>query len=76
MLALQLPGLVGLLYQALPGYHLANLGSWLTEGRVLVVAFPSGPFAMAPGASLAILSVWIFGLTALTFRVFRRQDIN
>jgi len=76
MLALQIPGLVGLLYQALPGYHLANLGSWLTEGQVLVVTFPSGPFSMAPMASLAILAAWIFGLTALTFRFFRRQDIN
>ncbi|HVQ07172.1 MAG TPA: ABC transporter permease [Allosphingosinicella sp.] len=76
VLAFQAPGLVGALYQALPGYHLANLGSWIGEGQALVVAFPSGPFSMAPTASLAILAAWILGLTALTFRVFRRQDIN
>ncbi len=76
LLALYAPGPVGLLYQLLPGYHLANIGYWLGEGRALMVLFPSGPFSMAPGASLAILLVWILGLTALTFRVFRRQDIN
>jgi ABC-2 type transport system permease protein len=76
MLAFQAPGLVGALYQALPGYHLANIGYWLSEGRALVVPFPSGPFSMAPMASLAIAAAWILGLTALTFRVFRRQDIN
>ena len=69
-------GLVGGLYQVLPGYHLANLGEWLTEGRVLVVPFPSGAFSMAPAVSLAIVAAWTLGLIALTFRVFRRQDIN
>jgi ABC-2 type transport system permease protein len=76
MLAAQRAGLVGMLYQALPGYHLGNLGYWLSEGRVLVVPFPSGPFSMAPAASLAIVAAWTLGLTALTFRIFRRQDIN
>ena len=70
------PGLVGGLYRVLPGYHLANLGEWLTEGHVLVVPFPSGLFSMAPGASFVIVAAWILGLMALTFRVFRRQDIN
>ena len=46
------------------------------EGHVLVVPFPSGLFSMAPGASFAIVAAWILGLMALTFRVFRRQDIN
>jgi ABC-2 type transport system permease protein len=76
MLEPHLPGLIGLLYQILPGYHLANLGEWLTEGQVLTVAFPSGPFSMAPSASLAILAAWTIGLILLTFRAFRRQDIN
>jgi ABC-2 type transport system permease protein len=76
MLAFQAPGLVGMLYQALPGYHLGNIGYWLTQGRALVVPFPSGPFSMAPAASLAIVAAWTLGLTALTFRIFRRQDIN
>ena len=70
------PGLVGPLYQALPGYHLGNLGTWIVEGRVLIIPFPSGPFSMAPAASLAIVAAWTLGLIALTFRVFRRQDIN
>lgn len=76
LLDLYAHALVWPLYQLLPGYHLANVGYWLGEGRALMVLFPSGPFSMAPGASLAILLVWIAGLTALTFRVFRRQDIN
>lgn len=70
------PSLVGALYQALPGYHLANLGSWLTEGRVLEVPFLSGIFSMTAGASLGIAAAWIAVLTGLTFRTFRRQDIN
>lgn len=69
-------GLVGGLYQALPGYHLANLGHWLTEGRALEILFPSGPFSMTPAASLAILAAWILLLAGLTFRSFHRQDIN
>ena len=69
-------GLVGGLYQVLPGYHLKNLAEWLTEGHVHMVPFPSGPFSMTPTASFVIVAAWILGLTALTFRVFRRQDIN
>ena len=70
------PGLVGGLYRVLPGYHLANLGEWLTEGHVLLVPFPSGPFSTTPATSLAVVAVWTIALVALTFRVFRRQDIN
>lgn len=76
LLDLYAHALVGPLYQLLPGYHLANIGYWLGEGRALVVAFPSGAFSMAPTASLAIAAAWILGLAALTFRAFRRQDIN
>ena len=70
------PGLIGGLYRVLPGYHLANLGEWLTEGQVLVVPFPSGAYSTTPAVSLAIVAIWTLGLIALTFRVFRRQDIN
>ncbi|HYD12826.1 MAG TPA: ABC transporter permease [Allosphingosinicella sp.] len=70
------PGLIGGLYQILPGYHLANLAEWLTGGHVLVIPFPSGPFSMAPAASLAIVAAWTLALVVLTFRLFRRQDIN
>lgn len=69
-------GLVDGLYQILPGYHLKNLAEWLTTGQVYSVPFPSGVFAMAPATSLAIIAAWIVGLMALTFRLFRRQDIN
>ena len=70
------PALVGAVYRALPGYHLANIGSVLTEGRLLEMAFPSGAFSMPVAASLAIVAAWILLLVALTFRLFRRQDIN
>jgi len=70
------PGLTGGFHQALPGYHLANIGQWLTEGRALEIPFPSGPFSMSPAASLAIAGGWIVLLMVLTFRGFRRQDIN
>ena len=70
------PGLVGGLYRVLPGYHLANLGEWLTGGQVLLVPFPSGAFSTTPAVSFAVVAIWTLALIALTFRVFRRQDIN
>jgi ABC-2 type transport system permease protein len=70
------PALVGALYRALPGHHLANMSSVITEGRLLEVPFPSGAFSMPAAASLAILAGWIILLVGLTFRVFGRQDIN
>ena len=70
------PTLVGASYQALPGYHLANVASVIGEGRVLEVPFPSGSFSMSLGASLAIVGGWIVAMVALTFFSFRRQDIN
>ena len=70
------PGLVNGLYQILPGYHLKNLAEWLTTGQAQIVPFPSGAFSMSPATSLAIVAAWIILLVALTFRVFRRQDIN
>lgn len=70
------PGLVDGLYRILPGYHLRNLGEWLTTGQAQIVPFPSGAFSMSPATSLAIVAGWIIVLIALTFRVFRRQDIN
>ena len=70
------PGLIGGLYRGLPGYHLANLSEWLTEGRVLEVPFPSGVFSTTPATSLAVVAAWTFALILLTFRLFRRQDIN
>lgn len=77
MLSLYLPGPVDLLYQMLPGYHLANLGSWTRDGSALAVPFPTGEvlaYGWAP--SLAITAAWIGGLVVLTFWRFGRQDIN
>jgi ABC-type transport system involved in multi-copper enzyme maturation permease subunit len=77
VLSLYLPGVVELLYQALPGYHLANLANWASEGSAQMVPFPSGePIAYGWAASLAIVTAWIAALIALTFLRFRRQDIN
>jgi hypothetical protein len=70
------PGVIGGLYKILPGYHLSNIAEWLTEGQVLTVPFPSGPFSMAPGTSALIVAAWTILLVLLTFRLFRRQDIN
>jgi ABC-type transport system involved in multi-copper enzyme maturation permease subunit len=76
LLELYAPSLVGALYRALPGYHIVNIGGWITTGRVLEVPFPSGPFSAPFAASLAIVAAWIVLLAGLTFWRFRRQDIN
>jgi len=70
------PALIGALYRALPGYHVANIGSWITTGEVVRAPFASGLYSAPFGASLAIVAGWIVLLVALTFWRFRRQDIN
>ena len=71
------PQTVLALFHALPGYHLANLESWITEGAALEARFPNGAVVAAPlPTSLATLVAWIAGLAALTLASFRRQDIN
>jgi ABC-type transport system involved in multi-copper enzyme maturation permease subunit len=71
------PSLVWTLYHALPGYHLANLASWITEGTARRVQFPDrGIVALAWATSLAVAAAWTFALAASTFAAFRRQDIN
>jgi ABC-2 type transport system permease protein len=77
LLSMYLPGITEALYQALPGYHVANLTEWATDGQALSVPFPNGsPVEYGWEASLAITAIWIAGLVALTFWSFRRQDIN
>jgi ABC-type transport system involved in multi-copper enzyme maturation permease subunit len=72
-----MPGVVEFLYQLLPGYHLANLAEWASDGRAEAVPFPSGEvMAYDWTSSLAIVGAWIVGLVALTFLRFKRQDIN
>jgi ABC-type transport system involved in multi-copper enzyme maturation permease subunit len=77
LLAMYLPGITELLYQLLPGYHLANLSRWANVGSAREVTFPTGEVvAYDWTASLAIVAAWTVALVALTFLRFRRQDIN
>ena len=76
MFALYAPDLIWLLYHALPGYHLANLGSWIDDGVAFQMQFPSGVVALHWATSLVAAAAWIAALTALTLAAFKRQDIN
>jgi ABC-type transport system involved in multi-copper enzyme maturation permease subunit len=77
MLSLKAPAITWALYHVLPGYHLANLGSWISEGKALVSVFPrSGTLELSWATSLAAAAAWIGGLIGLTFLTFRRQDLN
>jgi ABC-type transport system involved in multi-copper enzyme maturation permease subunit len=77
LLAMYLPGVTELLYQLLPGYHLANLARWANVGSAREVPFPTGEMvAYDWTTSLAIVAAWTAALVALTFLRFRRQDIN
>ena len=76
-LSFYLPSVVEPLYRALPGYHLANLNSWIGGGEAREVLFPSGAvLASGWATSLAVVAAWIAGLVALTLARFNRQDIN
>jgi ABC-2 type transport system permease protein len=70
------PALIGALYRALPGYHVVNIGGWITTGEILQAPFASGPYSAPFAVSLAIVAGWVVLLVALTFWRFRRQDIN
>ncbi len=74
LFAIAAEDLVWTLYHVLPGYHLDR--AWIADGKALRVPFPQGVVALPWGTSLAALAAWIGGLTALTFAVFRRQDLN
>lgn len=72
-----MPGPVWALFHALPGYHVANLSSWIGDGAALRVPFPDGAaVVLSWPASVAVVGAWIGGLAFLTFAAFRRQDIN
>jgi hypothetical protein len=76
-LSTKAPGLIWLLFHVLPGYHLANLESWIQEGTALSAKFPTmGVVALTWTTSLAVATAWISGLVTLTFAAFKRQDIN
>jgi len=77
VLSIYMPGFIDLLYQVLPGYHLANIEEWATDGKAQQVPFPSGEimaYDLMP--SIAIVTAWTLLFVALTFLRFRRQDIN
>ncbi len=77
LLSMYMPGFIDLLYQVLPGYHLANLQEWATDGAAEEVPFPSGEvLAYDWTLSLAIVALWTGAFVAFTFLRFRRQDIN
>ena len=69
--------LVWSLYHALPGYHLVNLASWVTDGAAHRTPFPDGRVvALDWTTSLAVAGAWTAALAASAFAAFRRQDIN
>lgn len=75
-LALYIPAFEWL-FEIAPGYHLANIASWLGDGQGLLTPFASGHVvAYGLGGSLAVIAVWVAALTGLTFWRFGRQDIN
>jgi ABC-2 type transport system permease protein len=77
ILSIKFPAAIGILYHALPGYHVANLASWIREGVALRTEFPAGNVVeLAWPVSLATAAAWILLLFAATFAAFRRQDIN
>ena len=64
-------------YRVLPGYHLDNFASWTQEGVGFQVKLASGAVvACSQTTSMLALAAWIIGLFALTFAIFRRQDVN
>ncbi|HEX8584682.1 MAG TPA: ABC transporter permease [Allosphingosinicella sp.] len=77
LFSMKAPGLVWALYHVLPGYHLANLASWIGTGTGITAPLPpSGTVSLSWGVSAAVAAAWIAGLAALTFTAFRRQDLN
>ena len=61
-------GLVGALYQALPGYHLANIGTGSPKAGCWKSPSPRAPSRCRRGARSASSAAWIAVLIGLTFR--------
>jgi hypothetical protein len=70
-----LPEVVNL-YRYTPQCNLDNAQSWFTTGAALRLPFET--FSTGPdlGFSLAMLVIWVAGLTALVLAVFEWQDIT
>jgi ABC-type transport system involved in multi-copper enzyme maturation permease subunit len=76
LLAVKFPTLIPPLYHALPGYHLANLTNWISDGAVLERPLPGGMVAHDWTVSLAVIALWLAALAGGALFAFRRQDIN
>jgi ABC-type transport system involved in multi-copper enzyme maturation permease subunit len=77
VLSINFPTLIHFLYHVLPGYHLGNLDSWVSEGSAYRGEFPSGRVvALSWVTSLAMVAGWVISLVTATFAAFKRQDIN
>ena len=64
-------------YRVLPGYHLDNLTSWMQgQGGYQFKLAGGTVIAYSQATSVLVIAAWIAGLAALTFWMFRRQDIN
>jgi hypothetical protein len=75
--SMKAPGLVWTLYHILPGYHFANLSSWIGSGAALSVPLPrSGTVSLSWMASAGAASAWVAALAGATFASFGRQDLN
>ncbi|MBN2085306.1 MAG: hypothetical protein JW748_08760 [Anaerolineales bacterium] len=70
-----LPEIVNL-YRYTPQCNIDNAQSWFRTGAALPLPFET--FSTGPdlGFSLAMLVIWVAGLTALVLAVFERQDIT
>jgi ABC-type transport system involved in multi-copper enzyme maturation permease subunit len=64
------------LYRWTPMHHLGNLESWIEKGRALTIPVTQPPIADGWVVSAVYLAALTFGLIALTFAAFRRQDLN
>ncbi|HEY0013843.1 MAG TPA: ABC transporter permease [Allosphingosinicella sp.] len=77
VISVTFPAITHFLYHVLPGYHLGNLESWISEGTAFRGEFPSGRVVALPwGTSLAVVAAWVVSLVTATFAAFKRQDIN
>lgn len=77
ILSTKFPAVIDALYPVMPGYHLANMSEWITEGVALQTKFPDGAvFAQPLATSAAVVAAWLVVLVGGTFVAFKRQDIN
>lgn len=70
------PGLVTLLVEALPFYHLQNIAGWARGAGLSLLLGPGTVVAMPLATSLAAAAAWIVAAGAPTLARFVRQDLN